>query len=157
MNFKGDFIENIIFFDIDGVLNDNRSMFVLESIDVLKQLIEKYNAKAVMISSWQMNGTENKRTRLKQQFEKLGIYNIDFIDPNFEGNICNIELPSRLLGIVNYLQNNNKCNYVILDNEYHNDYKLVCLNYYKTAPLKELKYKDLSKIELKPVNLKVVL
>lgn len=146
-------MENIIFLDIDGVLNDNNSKFLLESIEVLKLLIQKYNAKVVMITSLQNNGTKQKREQLKQQFEEFSIYNIDFIDPNFEGNLCDIELPSRLLGIVNYLQNKGKCNYVILDDEYYNYYKLICLNHYRTMQYKGLTYRDLSKIELKPVNL----
>lgn len=45
-----------------------------------------------------MNGVETRRKALKYQFEKLCIYNIDFIDLNFEGSLCDIKLPSRLLG-----------------------------------------------------------
>lgn len=152
-------MENIIFLDIDGVLNDNISSFSLESIKVLKQLMQLYDAKVVMITSGQMNGTKSRRKRIQQQFEKLGIYDIDFIDPNFEGNLCfkdnlpHIKIDSRLLGIINYLQNKGECNYVILDDDYHNDYKLLCLNHYRTIPLKGLTYKDLPKIKFKPVNL----
>ena len=83
-------------------------------------------------------------------------YNInitDFIDPNFEDDMCGIEIPSRVIGIVDYLKKFNNCNYVILDDEYHNDYKLLCLSYYKTNPNKGLKIKDISKINFKPVNL----
>ena len=106
-----------------------------------------------MITSWQMNGTEARRKCIKHQFEKLGIYDIDFIDPNFEGSMCGIKLPSRLLGIVDYLKNNDEVNYVILDDDYQNDYKLLYLNHYRTIPLKGLTYKDLPKIKFKPVNL----
>ena len=74
-------MKNIIFLDIDGVLNDNCSEF-----------------------SRQMNGIETRRKSLKYQFEKLSIYNIDFIDPNFRGSLGDIKLPSRLLGIVDYLK-----------------------------------------------------
>lgn len=90
---------------------------------------------------------------LKHQFEELCIYNIDFINPNFEGNLGDIKLPSRLLGIVDYLKNNEITNYVVLDDGYHNDYKLINLNYFKTMPFKGLTFKDLPKIVLKPVNL----
>lgn len=100
-----------------------------------------------------MNGVETRRKALKYQFEKLCIYNIDFIDPNFEGSLCDIKLPSRLLGVVDYLKNNEITNYVILDDEYHNDYKLIRLNHFKTMPFKGLTYKNLLKIVLKPVNL----
>ena len=146
-------MKNAIFLDIDGVINDNDSNFSLESIEVLKQLIQIYNAKVVMITSLQRNGTENRRKTLKCQLEKLGIYNINFIEPNFEGSFSDIELPSHLLGIVDYLKNNEISNYVILDDDYHNDYKLICLNYYRPMPFKGLTHKDLPKIMLKPVNL----
>ena len=39
------------------------------------------------------------------------------------------------------------------DDDYHNDYKLICLNHYRTLPFKGLTYKDLDKITFKPVNL----
>lgn len=146
-------MNNIIFLDIDGVLNDNDSTYLLESIESLKQLIESNNAKIVLITSKQHNGTENRRKKIKFDLEKIGIYNIDFIDPNFEGNLYNINIPRRVLGIVHYLKNNKIDNYVILDDEFHNDYKLLCLNYYKTNPNKGLTYKDLPKIIFKPVNL----
>ncbi len=146
-------MKNIIFLDIDGVLNDNCSEFLSESVEVLKLLVKIFNAKVVIISSWQMNGIETRRKALKYQFEKLCIYNIDFIDPNFRGSLCDINLPSRLLGIVDYLKKNEITNYVILDDEYHNDYKLIHLNHFKTMPFKGLTYKDLPKIVLKPVNL----
>lgn len=152
-------MENIIFLDIDGVLNNIKVKFNEESVNVVKELIQGYNAKVVMITSWQMNGTKTRRKWIQHQFERLGIYDIDFIDPNFKGNLCfkrslhHIQIDSRLLGIVNYLQNNGECNYVILDDDYHNDYKLLCLNHYKSLPLKGLTYKDLPKITFKPVNL----
>ena len=146
-------MENIIFLDIDGVLNDIKVRFKEESVNVVKELIQIYNAKVVMITSLQRNGTENRRKTLKCQLEKLGIYNINFIEPNFEGSFSDIELPSHLLGIVDYLKNNETANYVILDDDYHNDYKLIYLNHYRTLPLKGLTYKDLDKITFKPVNL----
>jgi len=146
-------MENIIFLDIDGVINDNKSRFSSQSLEVLKQLINIYDAKMVIISSWQQNGTTSKRNHIRLQFEKFGIYNIDFIEPNFEGNLCDIKLPPRLLGIVDYLKNNASVHYVILDDDYHNDYKLICLNHYRTKKFKGLMDKDLSKITFKPVNL----
>ena len=146
-------MQNVIFLDIDGVLNNNISSFSLESVKVLNQLIQIYNAKVIMITSWQMNGTASRRKRIQQQLEELGIYDIKFIDPNFDGSMCDIKLPSRILGIIDYLTNNEIANYVILDDEHHNDYKLICLNHYRTMPFKGLTYKDLSRITFKPVNL----
>ena len=146
-------MKNTIFLDIDGVLNDNDSIFLEESVDVLKQIIKIHNATVVIISSWQRNGTENKRKAIRCKLEELGIHNTEFIDPNFVGELCDINLPSRLLGIVDYLKNNDVDNYIILDDEYHNDYKLICLNNYKVHPFKGLTYKDLEKIKFRPVNL----
>ena len=64
-------MENIIFLDIDGVLNNIRVRFNEESVNVIKELIQRYNAKVVMITSWQINGTETRRKRIKHQFEKI--------------------------------------------------------------------------------------
>ena len=100
-----------------------------------------------------MFGNKSRRKRITKMLEHYNINITDFINPNFEGNMCGIEIPSRVIGIVDYLKKFNNYNYVILDDEYHNDYKLLCLNYYKTNPNKELKIKDISKINFKPVNL----
>lgn len=144
---------NLIFLDIDGVINNNCCNILLESVEFLKHLIQLYDAKIVIISSLQGNGTEEKRSKIRILFEEFGIYNIDFIDPNFIGSFFDIPLPSRVLGIVDYLKNNEVTNYIILDDEYHNDYRLLCLNHYKTMPFQGLTYKDLPKITFKQVNL----
>ena len=145
-------MNNIIFLDIDGVLNNSIVIFNEESVNALKELVMRYNAKVVMITSWQGNGTVNIRKRFEKRLEQFDIFDNDFIDPNYEGKLLDIELPSRLLGIVDYLKKNEVANYVILDDEYKKYYKLVCLNYYRTKTLKGLTYKDLNKIKLKPVN-----
>lgn len=146
-------MKNIIFLDIDGVLNNNNKIIVSEeSINVLKEFIKKYNAKVVLISSWQMSGTFNRRKLIKEYFDELGIYDIDFIDPNFVGEFCDIKINSRLLGIIDYLKKEELCNYVILDDEYYNNYKLLCLNHYRTKSFKGLTYKDYDKILFKTVN-----
>lgn len=67
-------------------------------------MVQTYNAKVVIISSWKMNGIEARRKALKHQIEELCIYNIDFINLNFEENLGDLKLPSRLLGIVDYLK-----------------------------------------------------
>lgn len=146
-------MENIIFLDIDGVLNDIRVKFREESVNVVKELIKIYNAKVVMITSWQSNGTTNIRKAVANRLEEQGIYDVDFIEPNFKGHFLNIEVPDRVLGIIDYLKNHDVSSYVILDDDYHNDYKLLCLNHYRTLPLKGLTYKDLYKISFKKVNL----
>lgn len=146
-------MKNIIFLDIDGVLNNIRVKFNEESVNVVKELIKIYNAKVVMITSWQLNGTINRRKNIANRLEEQGIYDVDFIEPNFKGDFLNIEVPDRVLGIIDYLKNHDVSSYVILDDDYHNDYKLLCLNHYRTLPLKGLTYKDLSKISFKKVNL----
>ena len=146
-------MKNIIFLDIDGVLNDIRVKFSEESINVVKELIKMYNAKVVMITSWQLNGTTNRRKYIANRLEEQGIHDVDFIEPNFKGDFLNIDVPGRVLGIIDYLKNHNVSSYVILDDEYHNDYKLLCLNHYRTLPLKGLTNKDLPKISFKKVNL----
>ena len=146
-------MNHMIFLDIDGVLNNLEVRFNEESVNVVKKLIQKYHAKVVMITSWQMNGTESRRKAIEQQLQELGIYDIDFIDPNFEGNFLNIQIPARVLGIIDYLKDHENSSYVILDDDYHNDYKLLCLNHYRTMPLKGLNYEDLEKINFKKVHL----
>lgn len=146
-------MKNIIFLDIDGVLNNIRVKFNEESVNAVKELIKIYNAKVVMITSWQLNGTINRRKNIANRLEEQGIYDVDFIEPNFRGNFLNIEVPDRVLGIIDYLKNHDVSSYVILDDDYHNDYKLLCLNHYRTLPLKGLTYNDLSKISFKKVNL----
>lgn len=148
-------MQNLIFLDIDGVLNDNFSDISDESIEILKQLINIYGAKVIIISSLQINGTIKNRQKLQERLEKYGLLNIDFIDPNYEGEICNIPLPSRILGIIDYLKNNPVENYVILDDEFHIYYRLTCLNYFRTNPHKGLISNDLDKIKFKAVNKKI--
>ena len=97
----------IIFLDIDGVLNDIRVKFKEESVTenivckpTDKELIKIYNAKVVMITSWQLNGTINRRKYIANRLEEQGIYDVDFIEPNFEGSFLNIDVPDRVLGII---------------------------------------------------------
>lgn len=143
-------MKNIIFLDIDGVINDGFSDFSLESISVLKRIVDENNAKIIIISSKQRNGTTSIRNKLINLMKQYNIEVNDFIDPNFIGNLSGIEISSRILGIVDYLKNNSEANYVILDDEYQNDYKLLCLNYYKVN--NGLKNKDYDKIKFKKVN-----
>lgn len=144
---------NIIFLDIDGVLNDNKSNYSIHSINALKKIINRYCAKLVLITSEQRNGTVERRNIVINRLKQLGLEVYDFIDPNFEGDIIDIKLSSRVLGIVHYLKNNPVDNYLIIDDDYHNDYKLLSLNHFKTRMFKGLLEKDLPKIKFKPVNL----
>ena len=56
--YLGGFVEFIMFLDVDGVLNNNIFDLSLESINVLKQILQIYNTKVVMITSIQSNETE---------------------------------------------------------------------------------------------------
>ena len=53
--------ENIIFWDIDGVFNDNYSEFLSKSVGVQNLLVQIYNAEVVIISSRQMNKIETRK------------------------------------------------------------------------------------------------
>ena len=146
-------MEKIIFLDIDGVLNDNISKISLDSIIVLKEIRDIHKAKIVIISSLQLNGNQYRRNQISENLKKYGIYDLDFIDPNFEGNFLGVAIPSRVLGIVDYLKKIKDCCYVILDDDYHNDYKLLGLNYYQTKKWQGLTIKDLEKIFFKKATL----
>lgn len=151
--------ENIIFLDFDGVIcvitNDNKTEHPGQQIKILRNIINKYNAKVVVISSWLGNGSAKNKRKINEFLSKYGITNIDFIDLNFEDSIfLGKNIPKRVIGIIDYLKKINNCNYIILDDEYHNDYKLLGLNYYKTNMWKGLTNKDVSKIHLKKANTK---
>lgn len=150
-------MKNIIFLDIDGVLNDNSSDdFVLESVNVLKELVKENDAKVVVISSWQGTGTKARRDKTTKKLSSVGIDVYDYINPNFNGELGDVSLSSRAIGIIDYLRRNSSCNYVILDDEYHNDYKMMCLNYFRPNMWVGLREKDKDKIYFKSVNLNIL-
>ena len=152
----GDFMDKIIFLDIDGVLNDNSSDFVDSCVESVKELLSKNDAKVVMITSLQGNGTSKRRNRLSKKLNEVGIKVDDYIDPNFDGNLCGISIPSRVLGIIDYLKNNSDVSYVILDDEFHNDYKMSGLNYYKTHTWYGFQRKEIDRITFMKVNLNIL-
>lgn len=147
-------MENVIFLDIDGVLKNNTDKYSSEALTVLLKLINKYNAKIVIISSLFGNGTLGRRKKLIKIFNNFGIYDIDFIDPNYECFFLNVKISGRVIGIIDYLRKNRWINYIILDDEFERKYKYLGLNYFKTNKNKGLLEKDLSKIEFKKVSKK---
>ena len=149
----GDVMKKIVFLDIDGVLNDNLNDFVDSCVESVIKLVDKNDASVVMITSLQGNGTKAKRNKLSNMLGEKGINVSDYIDPNFEGSLCGISISSRALGIVDYLKNHSDVSYVILDDEFHNDYKMACLNYYKTHTWKGFQSKEIDRIVFKKVNL----
>ena len=56
-------MEKVVFLDIDGVLNDNSSDFVDSCVESVKELVSKNDAKVVMITSLQGNGTGRRRKK----------------------------------------------------------------------------------------------
>lgn len=149
-------MKKVIFLDVDGVLNNNCEDFVEECVSNVNKLASDNDADIVMITSLQGNGTTSKRNKLSASLKEVGINVFDYIDPNFEGELCGFSMPSRVLGIVDYLKKNSDVSYVILDDEFHNDYRMACLNYFKTRAWKGLQSKDLEKISFKEVNLKTL-
>lgn len=145
--------KNILFLDFDGVIIDNTSKVSKKSLELLLLLIKKYDIKIVPISSYIRNGTKNQKNRVTEYLHNLGIEDIDdYIDPNLEGTFLDIKLSSRIIGIIDYLRKNPNINYIILDDEYFNEYHLLGLNYLKTNPNKGLQSKDLKKFQLKKNN-----
>ena len=149
-------MKKIVFLDIDGVLNDNLNDFVDSCVESVKELVEKNNASVVMITSLQGNGTKIRRNKLSKVLEEVGIMVDDYIDPNFEGGLGDISMSSRVLGIIDYLKKHSDVNYIILDDEFHNEYRTSCLNYYKTGTWKGFQKKDIDKVSFKSVNLKTL-
>lgn len=147
-------MEKIIFLDIDGVLNDNygEQKFLPSCVEIAKRLIIENDAKVVVISSLQGAGTAAKRKKLIDELNNIGIKVYDYIDPNFEGYINDIFLPSRLIGIVDYLKKNKNCSYVILDDDYHDDYIFLGLNCYKCDMWKGLQFDALNDIRFEKVD-----
>ena len=142
---------NIIFLDFDGVINNNDDLITEESILTLKKIIHEYQAKVVVISSWIMDGREERKIR--DFLDKLGIHNIDFINPNLIGTFENNELNYRFLGIADYLLNNPQINYLILDDEYDDEYNRLNLNHLKTNMDTGLVLSDYNKVAFKKPDL----
>ena len=148
---------NIIFLDIDGVLN-SLNYFIerhpkvlelysnqnydssdelklqrvmldinMEKLELLREIIESTDAKVVVISSWKSLGI------FPYVKEKLIKYGIPIIDTtkNDHGN--------RGEGIKNYIKNHNIENYIVIDDEIFQDYdeeilgKLVKTSFYENG------------------------
>lgn len=142
--------EIIIFLDIDGVLNSNHEeLLEEESIFLLNKLIKLTNGKVVIISSWFYPETPGIKEKVINVLINKGvefINGVDFIDPNYTGQIENIKLAPRTIGIINYINDNDIKKHIILDDQYDNDYELCNLNYYKTDSFKGLTKDDYLKI-----------
>ena len=128
----GDFMDKIIFLDIDGVLNDNTVNGYLERcVNCLKSLIDRTNSKVVIISSLQGSGTIEKRRRLSEKLNSVGINVNDYIDPNFKGDLNGVSLSNRVIGIIDYLKKYQESSFVIIDDEFQEEYNVLGLNSYR--------------------------
>lgn len=145
--------EKILFLDIDGVLNGEEQFetpicFSKEAVETLKQLIKEHQAKIVITSSWQGHDGSS-REKLKKIFEKEGLEIFDFINPS--ENYLNTDFSPRSCGILDYLQEH-PCSYLILDDEYQQEYEFLHLNYYHTPTLVGLKRQDLPHLSFKQLD-----
>ena len=98
---------NIVFTDIDGVLNTvNRSEWNQESIKLYDDLCEEYNLKCVLTSTWRVNRTiQEMRNVFNQQGVKTKIVDFTPIIP-FSGRGEEIE---------EWLKNNSWNKFIIID------------------------------------------
>lgn len=139
--------DRVIFLDFDGVINDNVKPVTKEAMSAFLFLLHLYPSKVVVTTSNLQNGTIEKQKYLSTFLNKFGIYDIDFINPNFrDGVFFDKKLSFRALGIIDYFSNHEVGEYLILDDDYYNEYKRLGLNYYKTMACKGLRWNDLKKI-----------
>lgn len=112
---------NIIFLDIDGVLNsyayhkETGNDLNLKSVDILSQIYHKFNCKIVLSSTWRELkdiSEESAQKMWKHLVDTLSKYNMEIYDitPTIKNN--------RPLEIATWLQNNSCSNYVILDDDF---------------------------------------
>lgn len=135
---------NIIFLDLDGVLGFDMFEINPESLKILKEIIERYDAKIVLISSNLGFGTISEYKKLCKRLNDIGIINIiDKIDLFLEGDYCGKTISNRVWGIIDYLVKHRDINYVIFDDEYSKQYKRFGLNYVRPNSYIGLRHKDL--------------
>lgn len=112
---------NIIFLDIDGVLNsyayykETENDLDLKAIDILSQIYHKFNCKIVLSSTWRELkdiSDESAQKMWKHLIDTLEKYGMEIYDitPTIKNN--------RPLEIATWLQNNSCSNYVILDDDF---------------------------------------
>jgi len=126
-------MNNIIFLDFDGVLNNARFLMnntnqwphflMVEKIDILNRILDQTNANIVFSTSWRENFTTIQLIDIMEQAGfKHGIRCIGKTPITFE---CN-----RALEISEYVSANSVDNYAILDdnaNELHGQLKKTVL------------------------------
>lgn len=112
---------NIIFLDIDGVLNsyayykETGNDLNLKSVDILSQIYYKFNCKIVLSSTWRELkdiSEESAQKMWKHLVDTLSKYNMEIYD------ITPINKNNRPLEIATWLQNNSCSNFLILDDNF---------------------------------------
>lgn len=112
---------NIIFLDIDGVLNsyayykETGNDLNLKSVDILSQIYYKFNCKIVLSSTWRELkdiSEESAQKMWKHLVDTLSKYNMEIYD------ITPIIKNNRPLEIATWLQNNSCSNFLILDDDF---------------------------------------
>ncbi len=98
---------NIIFTDIDGVLNPHwRKKWDKTAIKLYNQLCKEFNLKPVVTSTWRINHTIEE---LQEIFTKQGI-EVEIFDYTPD-----LDMVDRGLEIKTWLDNNQCDNYVVID------------------------------------------
>lgn len=110
----GKSVMNIIFLDVDGVLNSAKELsegpFSKISLNVLKRIVDETNAKIVVISSWRL--LEFSRKILLSELEKYHLKeSVIGMTPHLTSN--------REEEIMTYLKSNefSNLNFIILDDQ----------------------------------------
>lgn len=112
---------NIIFLDIDGVLNsyayykETGNDLNLKSVDILSQIYHKFNCKIVLSSTWRELkdiSEESAQKMWKHLVDTLSKYNMEIYD------ITPIIKNNRPLEIATWLQNNSCLNFLILYDDF---------------------------------------
>ena len=124
-------MNNIIFLDIDGVLNckytkelvPNTKIIGIDNdkIKRLKKIVNNTNSNIILISSWKFDWDKYSNRKIQNQFgdyldNKLFKYDLMIEDKTID------ESYNRGKGIIRYLNGHIVNNYIILDDSIFNDY-----------------------------------
>ena len=129
----------IIFLDIDGVLNQLQKDYVDgECVKNLAILVEKLNARVVLISTWRLGYTHERRfcsPQIKILLDKFYTYDLEIYSRT--GKL----LDNRTDEIMTYLQRDND-DYIILDDDaslYTNHDNLYLVNHKTGLTMRDVK------------------
>lgn len=100
---------NIVFTDIDGVLNPHwRTKWSKSAIDIFNRLCKEFNLKPVITSTWRTNHTKEQ---LQEIFKSQGI------DVEIYDYTPQLEQKERGVEIKQWLDNNTWDKYVVIDDK----------------------------------------